>query len=351
MTENNLPDQKSIIRIVFSKNNVVLISTIVIFLLFSIFADGFFSTRNIVSILRSMSIIAVIGFGLTFILTMGEIDLSIASVPALAGCMIPFLLNIGLNPYLIILIALITGLCVGIISGLIVSYTDLPGIIITMAISMIVSGIAYIISDQTTKVVSNEQILSVISGSLGLFPLMAVWMIVFLFISYFILHKTKFGRNISFVGENKNAAFFSGIKIKTAYIITFGLAGLFSGAGGILGVGLASNASPMMITNSMMTVIAAVVLGGTSLTGGKGNIIGTLLGAFFLTLISNGFLILGIDQWILYLVNGITIISVLIIGYLEGGSLFRKNMKNLVFKKKFGGIPSTHSEQHHRSSN
>jgi ribose transport system permease protein len=305
MRENNLSEQESIIGMVFSKSNVVLISTIVIFVLFSVLADGFLSTRNIVSILRSMSIIAVIAFGLTFILTMGEIDLSIVSVPAFAGCMIPFLLNKGLNPLLIILIALIAGLCIGILSGLIVSFTDLPGIIITMAISMIVSGVTYIISDQTTKVVSNQQMLSVIGGSWGLFPLMSIWMIVFLFLSYFILHKTKFGRNISFVGENKNAAYFSGIKIKTAYIITFGLAGLYSAAGGIMGVGLASNASPMMISNSMMTVIAAVVLGGTSLTGGKGNIFGTLLGAFFLTLISNGFLILGIEQWVVYLVNGI----------------------------------------------
>jgi ribose transport system permease protein len=351
MREHNLPEQKSIIGMVFSKSNVVLISTIVIFVLFSVFADGFLSTRNIVSILRSMSIIAVIAFGLTFILTMGEIDLSIVSVPAFAGCMIPFLLNEGLNPFLIILIALIAGLCVGILSGLIISFTDLPGIIITMAISMIVSGVTYIISDQTTKVVSNQQILSVIGGSWGLFPLMAVWMIVFLFLSYFILHKTKFGRNISFVGENKNAAYFSGIKIKTAYIITFGLAGLYSAAGGILGVGLASNASPMMISNSMMTVIAAVVLGGTSLTGGKGNIFSTLLGAFFLTLISNGFLILGIEQWVVYLVNGITIIGVLIMHYLDGGSLFRKNMKTLVFKQKYDGIPSTHRGQNQRSSN
>lgn len=327
MKENYLSDHKSIFGSVFSRDNVVLISTILIFVLFSIFADGFFSTRNIVSILRSMSIIAVIAFGLTLILTIGEIDLSIASVPAFAGCMIPFLMNNGLNPFLIILITLFAGLCFGIISGLIISFTELPGIIITMAVSMIVSGVTYIISDQTTKVVSNQQILTVIGGSWGPFPMMAIWMVVFLLFSYFILHKTNFGRNVSFVGENKHAAYFSGINIKAAYIVTFGLGGLFSATGGILGVGLASNASPMMISNSMMTVIAAVVLGGTSLTGGKGNIFGTLLGAFFLTVISNGFLILGIEQWVLYLVNGITIIGVLVIRYLDGGFDVWKTMK------------------------
>jgi ribose/xylose/arabinose/galactoside ABC-type transport system permease subunit len=101
----------------------------------------------------------------------------------------------------------------------------------------------------------------------------------------------------------------------------------------------------------MMTVIAAVVLGGTSLTGGKDIIFGTLLGAFFLTFISNGFLILGIEQWVLYLVNGIKIISVLIIRYLDGGSLLRENIKTLIFKEKFEGIPSTHRRQNQRSSN
>lgn len=300
---------------VFAKQNVVLICAIILFISFSIFANGFLSVRNIFVILRSMSIIAVLGLGLTMVLTVGEIDLSIQNIPALSACLVPFLLPMGVHPAVIVLIALGIALGFGVLNGLIIVKTGLPGIIVTMATSMVAGGIAYIISNQTTNIVTNQGFLDFFGGTWGSFPVMAVWMIVALVISFVLLHKTKFGRNVAFTGENKTAAFFSGIKITRVYIAVFGLCALFSCLAGMLGIGLASNASPMMITGDMMTAIAAAIIGGTSLSGGHGNIIGTIIGAFFLTMISNGFMIMGIEQWVLYLVNGLTIIAVLTLRY------------------------------------
>lgn len=297
----------------FLKENILLLSTIALFIFFSIVSNGFLTERNIFVILRSMSIIAIIGLGLTFVLTVGEIDLSIASLPAMAGCLVPFLLEFNIHISVIVIIAFAVCLGFGLLNGIIISKTGLPGIIVTMALSMVVSGIAWTISNQRTNVVGYKPFLEVFGGTWGSFPIMAFWMAICAVIAFFLLHKTKFGKNVSFVGENKTAAKFAGIKVNLTIIIAFAICGLFCVLGGFLGVAMASSAHPAMLADDMMTVIAAVILGGTSLSGGKGSIPGTLLAAFFLAVISNGFLLMGVQQWVLHLVNGAVIIGVLML--------------------------------------
>lgn len=283
-----------------SQENVLLYITIALFILFSFIAKGFFNVINFLIILRSMSIIAVLGLGITFVITTGEIDLSIGTIPALCGAVLAVLLQSGFPLILAILISFLIAVLIGLVNGLIIVNTDLPGIIVTLATSMIASGIAYILTKQAPVVVTNKIFMNIFGQNLLGFPVMVLWMLFISVVSYILLHKTKFGRNIGFIGENRLASFFAGIKVSTVFVAAFIISALYSCMAGLLAVAQSSNAAPWMLSGDMMTAIASTIIGGTSLAGGKGNIGGTIIGAFFLTMLSNGFLIFGIEQWVLY---------------------------------------------------
>ncbi|GGG16812.1 ABC transporter permease [Paenibacillus abyssi] len=298
-----------------SQELILLYITAAFFIIFALTADGFFSVNNIFTILRSMSIIAIIGLGITFVITAGEIDLSIGTVPALGGCLLAVLLVKGIPLPLTILITLCAVVVIGFINGLIVVKARIPSIIITLATYMIAQGIAYIISNQAPVIVTNAPFLNLFGSSFFGFPLIVFWMLFFTVVSYLLMYKTKFGVNLAYIGENRSAAYYAGINVNTVIIIAFIICSTFSLMGGMLGVAQAANATPWMITPDLMTAIAATLIGGTSLAGGKGNILGTITGAFFLTMLSNGLLILGVDQWVLYLINGVIIILALSYSY------------------------------------
>lgn len=294
-----------------SQENMLLYITVVLFILFSFLAQGFFNMINFFIILRSMSIITILGLGITFVITTGEIDLSIGAVPALCGAILAVLMQNGYPMGLAIAAALVTAVTTGLLNGVIIVKTNLPGIIVTLATSMIASGIAYILTKQAPVVVTNQRYMNIFGGEVLGFPVMVLWMLAFLAISYILLHMTKFGRNLGYIGENRIASYFAGLKVGAVFIGSFIISAVFAFMAGLLGVAQASNAAPWMLSGSMMTAIASTIIGGTSLAGGKGNILGTVVGAFFLTMLSNGFLIFGITQWVLYLINGVIIIAAL----------------------------------------
>ncbi|ABP66033.1 Monosaccharide-transporting ATPase [Caldicellulosiruptor saccharolyticus DSM 8903] len=300
-----------------SQESLLVYITLIFFLIFSVVAKGFFTLENILTILRSMSIITVLGIGISFVITAGEIDLSISAVPALSGAVLAILLEKGFNIILALLAAIVIAIICGLVNGIIVANTGLPSIIVTLATSMIASGITYIVTKQAPIVITNQGFLNIFGGNIFGFPVMVLWMLLASIIGYILLHKTKIGRNIAFIGENKVASYYAGIKVDIVLVSAFVVCALYSWLGGMLGVAQASNAAPWMLSNDMMTAIAATIIGGTSFTGGKGNIGGTIIGAFFLTMLSNGFLIFGIEQWVLYLVNGTVILIALTAQYLR----------------------------------
>jgi ribose/xylose/arabinose/galactoside ABC-type transport system permease subunit len=291
------------------RENVLAYASLFLLILFSAIAPGFFSIVNMLTILRTMSIICVLGLGLTFVLTAGEIDISIGTLPAFTGCTLAVLLKYGAPLYMSLIIALAAGILIGLINGMSIVKFGVPSIIITLGTHMISNGAAFTISERRPVIVRNDLFLNIFGeGFLG-FPKIVLWMILLVIVSYFLLHKTKFGRNLSFIGENRVAAHYSGIKVDKVLILSFLLCSAYSFFAGILGVARASSATPWMITPQMLTALAAPILGGTSLSGGKGKVFGTLVGAFFLTILSNGLLIYGIDPWVLYLINGVIIIN------------------------------------------
>ncbi len=304
-----------------SKTSILLYATILLFIIFAVSTNGFFTPRNFFTILRSMCIITVLGLGISFVITAGEIDLSIGTLPALCGAIMAVLLKSGANVILAILAALMIAIVVGTINGVIISQAKLPSIIITLATYMICQGFAYIVTNQAPVVVSNEAFLNVFGSNINGFPVIVLWMAGLAVVCYFLMHRTRYGKNLAFTGDNRIAALFAGINVNMTLVTSFIICAIFSFLAGMLGVAQTSNASPTMITSDMMTAIAATLIGGTSLSGGEGNIPGTLIGAFFLMMIANGILILGIDQWVLYLINGMIILFTLTIRhYSKNGS-------------------------------
>lgn len=301
-----------------SQENILVYITIALFIVFSFIASGFFNTINFFILLRSMSIITVLGLGITFVITTGEIDLSVGAVPAICGAVLAVLLQKGASLPAAIIAALAVAVIAGLVNGLVIVGTNLPGIIVTLATSMIATGIAYIVTKQAPVVVTNNIFMTLFGGDILGFPVIVIWMIAFLIISYILLHQTKLGRNLCFIGENRTASFFAGIKVGPIFILAFIISAVYACIAGLLSIGQSSNASPWMLSGDMMTAIAATIIGGTSLSGGKGNVLGTVLGAFFLTMLSNGFLICGIPQWVLYLINGVVIIAALSWRYMPG---------------------------------
>lgn len=300
-----------------SQENILIFITIAFFIIFSLIAEGFLNVNNIFTILRSMSIIAIIGLGITFVITAGEIDLSIGTVPAMGGSILAVLLTNGVSLPLTFLLTVLIVAFFGLLNGLIVVKARIPSIIITLATYMIAQGIAYIITEQAPVIVSNAPFLNLLGSEFFGFPLIVLWMLFFTVLSYFLMNKTKFGINLAYIGDNRSAAYYAGINVDVIIIMAFMICSLFSLMAGLLGVAQAANATPWMITPDMMTAIAATLIGGTSLSGGKGNIVGTIIGAFFLTMLSNGLLIMGIEQWVLYLINGVIIIFALSWSYLS----------------------------------
>ncbi|WP_343248626.1 ABC transporter permease [Diplocloster hominis] len=300
----------------FAHGGLIVLVTIAVFILFSVTANGFLTAKNFFTILRSMSIVTVLAAGITFVLTLGEIDLSIQSLPALAATVLCVLVTKGLPVAAAFFLSLVVCLGFGLLSGIIIVKTRLPSIIITLATNMIANGLSYILTKQRAVVISQKAFTNLFAGNAGRIPLMFLWMLLLVLAGYILLQRTKFGRNIAFIGDNREAALFAGINIRRTIICAFILCSVFSFMAGILGCAQSSNAVSGMLSENMMTAIAVTLIGGTTMAGGKGNMPGTILGAFFLTLITNGFLIMGIAQWVLYLVNGAIILATLSFRYM-----------------------------------
>lgn len=296
---------------IFSQQGILVTATIAIFIIFSVTTKGFLTLTSFYTLLRSMSIVTVLAAGVTFVITLGEIDLSIESLPGLTAAVFCVLLESKQSILVSMLAAFLTAMVFGVVNGIILVKTSLPSIVITLATNMIALGLMYIVTEQRAVVISQKIFVNIFAGNIFGFPVIVFWMAVMVALGYIILQRSKFGRNIEFVGDNRDAAKFSGLKISSITVISFLLTAGYSFIAGMMGAAQASNATPGMLREYSMTAIAATVIGGTVMSGGKGNMAGTILGAFFLSTIKNGFLILGIDAWVLYLINGAVILGTL----------------------------------------
>lgn len=284
----------------------------------TILTDKFATVTNFFNVIRQITINLYLACGMTFVILLGGIDLSVGSVIAVSGC-----ISAGMvtwNGYPVpagIFIGIVCGILLASVNGLIVSKTTIPAFIVSLATMNIGRGIARIYTGAQTIAVLDESYTFWGMGTVFGIPIQLFLIVAVVAVCSFILNKTQLGRHIYAVGGNKQAAEYSGINVKKVTCFVFIFSGVLASLAGILTVGRTFTATMIMGSSAEMDAIAAVVLGGTSMSGGKGSISGTVIGAVVIGILKNGMNLLGIDSSWQYIVQGIVIILAVYIDFVK----------------------------------
>mgnify|MGYP001116522550 CR=1 FL=1 len=288
---------------------ILLVVLLVLGTIFSLLTDTFLTIPNILNVLLQISIIAILGFGVTIIIISAGIDLSLGSVMALVGMGTAAILTSSTpSIFLAILGGLLIGGIIGFINGITVAYIHLPAFIATLAMMSIARGVALVVTNAIPIYNLPESFLFLGSGFLWGIPTPIYVMISLYFILDFILRKTKFGRYTYAIGGNEEATRLSGINIKRYKLLVYVVGGICTGVAGILFTARLGSGQPTAGVGYELDAITAAILGGTNLFGGSGNLIGTLIGAFVMGVINNGQALLNISSYVQNIVRGIIVI-------------------------------------------
>jgi ribose transport system permease protein len=278
------------------QNNIVYVVFIAILILFSIILRGnFLSVANLMNIARQTAIISIMAITMTFALSSGEIDLSIGSIVGLSACVTA----IALRDYGLVvgvIAGLVSGLLVGVFNGAIVAFVRVPSFLVTLTTMGIVGALArWVVNLRAVPIGDDRYNFIFGSGDFKFIPILFIWTIVFLIIGYFLLRRTQFGKEILATGGNEKAAYFSGINTRIIKFSAMVITAFGAAVAGMLLAGRLHGARYDLGEDVALTVIAAVVIGGTSLFGGKGNIIGALFGSVMIGMINNGLILMGLN--------------------------------------------------------
>ncbi len=274
----------------------------------SLFSDRFLTLPNFLNIMRQVSINALLAAGMTMVILLGGIDLSVGAVIALAGAFSAgALLGTGCA-FLAILAALAIGALFGLINGAFIAWAKLPPFIVTLAMMALIRGLTLVYTQGRPIIVDSTAYEIIGGGHIGFVPFPVVLMLIVYLILHLILGNTKFGRLIYAVGGNEQTCRLSGINIERLKLAVYGLAGFLSGMAGIVLTSRLTSAQPTAGMGLELDAIAAVILGGTSLSGGKGKISGTLIGVFMIGVLANGLNMLGVSPFFQDVAKGLIIL-------------------------------------------
>ena len=313
------------VKIYFKENLGIIVAFLVLCVFLSVFpktSGSFFTRQNIFNVLRQISTNLFLACGMTMVIILGGIDLSVGSIIALSGCISAgCVARYNLPLPIALLMGLLVGLLVGMFNGAVISKTTIPAFIVTLATMNIAKGLAYVYTGGSpVRVVTKEwQFLG--AGYVGIFPTPVVILVIVLIITAIIMNKTKMGRHMYAVGGNQQAAEFSGIKVEKVKFFVHAFSGLMAGLAGIV---LASRMYSGQPTGdgAEMDAIAAVVVGGTSMAGGSGKIGGTIIGGLIIGVLNNGLNLLNVNSFWQYVVKG----AVLLIAVIFDIKFNNKNM-------------------------
>ncbi|MFJ7994238.1 ABC transporter permease [Peribacillus frigoritolerans] len=287
-----------------------LLALVLLFIVITVLNPSFMEPNNILNLLRQTSINALIAFGMTFIILTGGIDLSVGSILALSSALMAGMMVSGLDPILAILVGILLGAIMGVLNGILVSKGKMAPFIVTLATMTIFRGLTLVYTDGKPITGIGDSVMFQMLGRgyfLGV-PVPAVVMVIAFMILWFLLHKTSFGRKTYAIGGNERASRISGIKVDRVKVAIYGLAGTMAAIAGAILTSRLNSAQPTAGQSYEMDAIAAVVLGGTSLSGGKGRLFGTLVGVLIIGTLNNGMNLLGVSSFYQQVVKGAVIL-------------------------------------------
>ena len=307
------------VKIYFKENLGIIVAFLVLCVFLSVFpktSGSFFTRQNIFNVLRQISTNLFLACGMTMVISLGGIDLSVGSIIALSGCISAgCVARYNLPLPIALLMGLLVGLLVGMFNGAVISKTTIPAFIVTLATMNIAKGLAYVYTGGSpVRVVTKEwQFLG--AGYVGIFPTPVVILVIVLIITAIIMNKTKMGRHMYAVGGNQQAAEFSGIKVEKVKFFVHAFSGLMAGLAGIVLASRMYSGQPTAGDGAEMDAIAAVVVGGTSMAGGSGKIGGTIIGGLIIGVLNNGLNLLNVNSFWQYVVKGVVILLAVFLDY------------------------------------
>lgn len=274
----------------------ILLFLILAGLVISFYRPSFYSTFNLLNMGRQMAVLTIMAIAMTFLIISQELDLSVGSTFGLTSFTMGLLArDYGWDLWLAFCVALLIGAVIGLINGVITTYGRIPSFITTLGMLGIIRGITLFLSPWPVNRIQHPTFFEVLSSRPYGIPIQIFWMLLFVILGTILLNRTTFGYYVRAVGSNRQAAELSGIRVRWVKISAFVMVGMAAAFAGALSFAHVNSVSPTAGQGMELTVIAAVIIGGTNLFGGEGSVLGTFLGAALLTVIRNGLVQLGGD--------------------------------------------------------
>jgi ribose/xylose/arabinose/galactoside ABC-type transport system permease subunit len=301
-------------RLFAAREAGVLVALLVLCIGLSIASPYFFSLRNVFNVLQGMSTIGIMAVGMTIVLIAGGLDLSVGSVLAVGAVSTAHLMTYnGVNAWIAVAAGLLAGVAIGVVNGLLVTRAGIIPFIATLGTLGVARGLAFVLATSAGTVASNvpmrdSGVAYLGAGYVGPVPVPVLIMLTLVVLSAALLANTVLGRQIYAVGSNPRAARLSGIRVERVQLITYAVCGGFAALAGVITTGLLATASTNLGQGVELDVIAAAVIGGTSLNGGEGSVIGTLIGAAMMAVVRNAFVLLGLPLHLQVMIIGVVIL-------------------------------------------
>jgi ribose transport system permease protein len=281
----------------------------------------FMTWTNWENIIRTQAVVAILAIGMTFVVITGGIDLSVASLTALASMVLGEAIQHGSSSIVAFLACVGAGIALGLMNGLLIGITKIPFFVVTLGTLSIYQSWAYLFTQGSTislfGVNNFNQINNVTNNAVGPFPNLLIICAALYICGMIVLRYTYFGRSVFAVGSNREAARLTGIKVTAVLISVYTISGLTAGLGAAVQTGRLTAADPQADPNLMLNVVAAVLIGGTAFTGGDGSLVGTIIGVLFLGVIQNGLALSGVSTFWQGTVSGVILIAAVGIGVLR----------------------------------
>lgn len=269
---------------------------------------AFASQKNILNLLRQSAIIGIISAGMSFVIISGNFDISVGAVAALSGAVVMKLIASDMNVASALVIALAASALIGAVNGFLVAKVNIPSLIATLGMVGIVKGVMLILTGGYPITQTVPLLDAVGNGYFLGVPFPVLLFALAILVSYIALTKTRFGRHVYSVGGNKEASRLNGIHVESAVLKVFMINALLAGLAGIVLAGRMGTASPAAGDGYDMDAIASVVIGGTSVAGGSGSVLKTVIGVLMMSVINNSFNLLGVDMYFQYIFKGCIIL-------------------------------------------
>ena len=314
MTEPTVSGRQSLagVKAFDWRQYIIYIGLLIVFVGFAVTLGdkGFLKSENLLNVFRQTAIISIMAVAMTFVIGAGNIDLSVGAVAGLSSVTTALALGSwGLPLPVAVLIGLVTGLVVGMANGFLVAFVAIPSFLVTLGMLGIVNGSAQWLSDTAPIPIQNDTFTFIFgSGDVGPIPSLLIWTAVLFLIGHVVLRKTTYGRRVLATGGNAVAARFSGVDTRQTTFLVMTVMGVTAGLAGMLFAGRLHSGRFEFGAGAELSVIAAVILGGTSLFGGRATVIGTLLGSLMIGLINNGLTLASLPTSQQFIVRGLIII-------------------------------------------